>query len=509
MSNPTGMLLDESTEELEERQARIVWAAHILSYLTKQKPHVSLSHPPITDEEGDEDEEIDPNDLDTATEANAILTDSLSSIQSKFLDCIAQLLSPSKGWKYVTATAMRNDQEYTDIIVARNDCFLDQSFLWPKINNIFEFCIDLKNYIAMGSDGGKRHDNVLRLRLTQDLDASNDTTETLTWFEETAIGYCQLRVDHWTNQLHDILKSVSELPDWDRRRWPGHEQAINLWEELTRLIDDGGNRLKITELAYSCVSSTEVHFLLHVAFKPHIASKLWTCLKYLVRPLTDCRLLRQIAGRIPSLRNCSFSVLSSTPKVSFKPQYNVDITSAWTRLAAATPSPSDLKAIARFNEPFKRDSVRANSLHAEMQLFDYLQKKYIFSSLSSLALPYFGGSKKSCLLCEDFLHALSPPITTRGRHGVCYPAWGVPCSNKEQTLTALKGLEKNLVSRIETCLRDSKGARNVRATPPQVAQSSIVTGLSNMTLEGLQTREERAISAKKEEESRREERQIM
>ncbi|KAI1780279.1 hypothetical protein F4818DRAFT_435485 [Hypoxylon cercidicola] len=475
---------DENNEELEERQAHVVWAAHILSYLTKQKPHVALRQPPVANEEEGE-EEMEPNDLDTVTEANAVLTDSTTSIQSKILDCIAQLLSPSKGWNYVTATAMRDGIDSTEIIVARNDCFFDAPFERAR-TSISEFRFGLENYLSTGSHKGKKHLTKLMV-----------------------IEYCSTRVDYWINQLQDILGSVSKLPDWDRRRRPGHEQETSLWETLTEFLNqdpsqDSNQRNQIVQLAYDCVSSTEVHYLLHVAFNPQVASKLWTFLKYLARPITDCRLLRRIASRLPKFRNVRVSVVPPVPKTSIKPEYNVDITSAWTRLVSAPPSPSDLKVIVGLNDRFKRECVLANSLHAEMQLFDYLQK----DTLSILALPYFGCSKKSCLLCEDFLHALSPPIATRGRHGICYPAWGVPRSNSDDTLIALKGLEMDLASRIKTYLQDSKRGPAIR-TPLQVAQSSIVSGLSDMTIQELQWKEEQTVSAKQEEDSRREERRIL
>ncbi|KAI4860214.1 hypothetical protein F4820DRAFT_437501 [Hypoxylon rubiginosum] len=326
-----------------------------------------------------------------------------------------------------------------------------------------------------------------------------------------AVEYCSPRVDYWINQLHRVLQSVSELPDWDRRSWPGHEQATGLWGSFIEVLTNQGpsqdldhKRGLIVQLAYDCVSSTEVHFVLHVAFKPQIASKLWAVLKYLSRPIADCRLLRQITSRLPKFRDVRISVAPLVPKTSIKPKYKVDITSAWTQLASTPPSPSDLKAISGWNERFKRDCVRASSLHAEIQLFDYLQK----DTASTLVTPYFGCSKKSCLLCEDLLHALSPPIATRGRHGICYPAWGVPRSNSDETLIALTDLEMNLVSRIKAHLHNSKIGLGARA-PPQVAQSSIVTGLSGLTIQELQRREDQAVSAKQEEDSRIEQRRIV
>ncbi len=88
------------------------------------------------------------------------------------------------------------------------------------------------------------------------------------------------------------------------------------------------------------------------------------------------------------------------------------------------------------------------SLHAEMQLF----MRYEENATLTPTLYYFGYSKKACLLCDSFLQSLPSPIATRGRHGICYPAWGVPPLRSVGAEAALKELEKMLVSRIKTDL---------------------------------------------------------
>jgi len=101
----------------KEQIARIVWATHILWHLTKSRSHNELLLQP------DAGEEEEGGELDAETERATFIQGSRESIRSKFLDCIAQLLSPSKGWGSVAATALREREDFVEIDVARNDCF--------------------------------------------------------------------------------------------------------------------------------------------------------------------------------------------------------------------------------------------------------------------------------------------------------------------------------------------------------------------------------------------------
>lgn len=111
-------LSHESTPGPEEYIAHVVWAAHILSYLTKKRSHNELPQPQA---EGDED--LECSESDAETERTVFLQGPRESIRSKFLDCIAQLLSRSKGWENVTATALREREDFVEVDIARNDCF--------------------------------------------------------------------------------------------------------------------------------------------------------------------------------------------------------------------------------------------------------------------------------------------------------------------------------------------------------------------------------------------------
>ncbi|KAH6848437.1 hypothetical protein B0I37DRAFT_164088 [Chaetomium sp. MPI-CAGE-AT-0009] len=120
-------------------------------------------------------------------------------------------------------------------------------------------------------------------------------------------------------------------------------------------------------------------------------------------------------------------------------------------------------------------------------------------------MDYFGGSKKACLLCESFLQALARPVTTRGRHGICYPAWGVPPSTSPGTAAALNKLDKMLVSRVKSHLADS--ARfGKHLVAPAVHQSTVASAYSDLdVVQGLHLHHqiEAAQSARKAEQKLR------
>jgi hypothetical protein len=99
---------------------------------------------------------------------------------------------------------------------------------------------------------------------------------------------------------------------------------------------------------------------------------------------------------------------------------------------------------------------------------------------------YFGCSKKACLLYDDFLQSLPNPIATRGRHGICYPAWGVPPSRSVGAEAALKELEKMLVSRIKTDLY--AGPRDAFAGCPSLWVAFLLLGSNACRAVGRRTR---------------------
>jgi len=105
----------------QERVAHVIWAARILAYLSKAAGHPQPGD--SSNDEEDQHEDVLVEDLDAKTDIAASLTGTDDSIQTRVLDCIAQLFSPAKGWAHVTATAIRQHEDFVEIDIARNDSF--------------------------------------------------------------------------------------------------------------------------------------------------------------------------------------------------------------------------------------------------------------------------------------------------------------------------------------------------------------------------------------------------
>ena len=105
------------SDKYEECIAHVIWAAHILHYLVGERSQTRLLP------ELDDEEDFDGDELDVETENEVILTNSGDLVRSRFLDCIAELVSPSKGWDHVTTTGLRESMDSIEIDITRNDGF--------------------------------------------------------------------------------------------------------------------------------------------------------------------------------------------------------------------------------------------------------------------------------------------------------------------------------------------------------------------------------------------------
>ncbi|KAL7784097.1 hypothetical protein V8C37DRAFT_396383 [Trichoderma ceciliae] len=480
-------VLREAIPSSEERTARVFWSAHILFYLTKRRSHVELHQ---TDAVEEDEEEAEADDMDAETARTVTLHGSRESVNSKFLNCIAQLFSPSKGWEDVAATALREREDSVEVDVARNDCFGISRGKNPfELAGNFEgveaeYCRQLEKYLSTGGQQTPSRK-----------------------FELAAIAYTGKRVDYWVQQLQALLHTPAHGLEPIEANWSA---ATKIWMKLTQFLPRRKNvegpefRAQIVQLAYECVLCAEVGELLCAAFDAKVGSKIRYALKFVARPLTDCRMLWHIAGRYPRFREIRISLVSPRPQTSIGLEYRVDILQAWARLTTASLPAFERKVIGEFGKQFRQDCAEAYSLHAEIQLFMRSEDNPTLSP----TFPYYGCSKKACLLCESFLGALSDPITTRGRHGICYPAWGIPSSGSDRADMALKELEKVIISRIKTLLSSFVADRREYFMPP-VQQSTLVSDFSDSTIQHAVQREQMVKSAKEAEEAQRRKRLII
>lgn len=125
--------------------------------MARKRSHIELPQPGAEEEE----EVLECGDLDAETERTVVLQGPRESIRSKFLDCVAQLLSPSKGWESVAATALREQEDFVEIDVARNDCFGVARGSPPgqHVGNLrrgkADYCRKLENYLSTGTQPGR------------------------------------------------------------------------------------------------------------------------------------------------------------------------------------------------------------------------------------------------------------------------------------------------------------------------------------------------------------------
>lgn len=302
------------------------------------------------------------------------------------------------------------------------------------------------------------------------------------------------------------MKRIKEIlehrQNWYKQSELENQQTIETWTQFHTLLyqrcnDPAEFRQRIVQQAYDCTVSTEVYTLLHPDSNLQFESKLWRALRFLARPIIDCRVLRDVAKRQPQFQNIRIVPVPPMQKMSIGLEYQIDLCDAWTRLMSVSPS-ADI--VNKFSEQFKQDCTKSYSLHCEMQLFLHYEHK----TTPIPTLDYFGCSKKACLLCDTFLQSLLNPISTRGRHGICYAAWGVPQSESFVAKVALEKLESFLVSRIKKQLDSDK-----IGSMPAVPQSTFVSELSYLTLEDQLQRETDIKKAKQAEYEMREEKAIL
>jgi hypothetical protein len=100
----------------------------------------------------DDVEELgDGSDLEKISANNQLLTTGNEIIREKFLNCICDLLAHTKGPKFVTAAALRENEDSIEIDLARNDGF---------DANDDEYLSSLARFLAIEDEG--KHDKFNR-----------------------------------------------------------------------------------------------------------------------------------------------------------------------------------------------------------------------------------------------------------------------------------------------------------------------------------------------------------
>ena len=133
--------------------AHVVWAAHILSNLSGKHQSLGYTSEPDLDDDDDNDNRDENEDesivgADVKSDVNDELVPYAETPREKSLDCIAELLSPQKGWNYVTATALREHEDFVEVDIARNSGIED--------NEDKEYLVLLEKFMASHHEANGR-----------------------------------------------------------------------------------------------------------------------------------------------------------------------------------------------------------------------------------------------------------------------------------------------------------------------------------------------------------------
>lgn len=119
---------------IEYQLARTTWASHILGNVLRQVSQSSLAPP--DDDLLESEDDIPVDDLDARSTKIAILTNSPQKAGEKFLDCLAELMSPEHGWGAVVATSLWvGEHSTTHVLVAVNARFEKTTHNWEEIGD--------------------------------------------------------------------------------------------------------------------------------------------------------------------------------------------------------------------------------------------------------------------------------------------------------------------------------------------------------------------------------------
>lgn len=289
---------------------------------------------------------------------------------------------------------------------------------------------------------------------------------------------------------------------------PTHLQTVMLLQGFLNFklwrSEQKTRRREMVELAAAVTHSIETIQTTQAVLERMVPSidpsKLIRMWRVLARPVTNLRILSQIARLLPHFQNTIFLHIPCPAPLKLRDDQVPTIWEAWEYLGLPVKSDRRIpRALARKSGDFKRACRSDLFIHCEVQLLTRYEADISLSPTS----PYFGCSKKTCFLCEEVL-ALSPmKVRTRGRHGQCHPQWGVPLSTSEGTKKRLRELCRAIKQKILDRL-EPRGS-----TPLAINQSSAVSDLKTSDMRELvQQRRDREAAERKSQELR-EQRQIL
>jgi len=457
--------MQDSTGTEEVVFAHVIWAAHILWILSANRGQQSLIL-----EDLDDCFESDDDFGDDATDTGHpnLLTSYNEGLRIKFLNGLAELLSPAKGWNYVCATAIRAMRAMR----AR-----------PTRNTELHFGISLTSMTMKVTQLSLPlfASFVLTKAIERKLDTYRDRWDE---FLRATVTYNFRRIDKW---IDDVREKFGQEKDCQRKSTCGLDcrtEGPSDNNDLRELISILGT-VKTPDLRYRAVvfaeklSTSSCAELQNVMSQFAIGGKienLKRALAFLARPITILRLLIKTARLLPNFRNIQFQCLRPPKPIRIAKQFRVTAKEAWLALGLPDHPARLQKALERRMDNFKSLCSRPFSVHAEIQLL----LRYQENTGLLPTLDYIGCSKKACLLCEAFLQVSPQKFRVRGRHGGCYPAWGLSEAYLKPLCSILGNLGQLLKQRIVELLKTGSSTLG-QAVP----QSTIVSDFNSLDLKDM------------------------
>ena len=335
---------------------------------------------------------------------------------------------------------------------------------------------------------------VLTEAIEQKLDTYRDRWDE---FLRATVTYNFRRIDKWIDDARDTFRKsrvfdlLFEFENFGQERDHQRESTCVLdccpkgpldYSDLRELISILGSA-KTTDLRHRAVvlaeklpSCAELQNVMSQFAVGGEMENLNRALGFLGRPITILRLLIETARLLPNFRNIKFHCLEAPKPIRIAKQFCVTTKEAWLALGLPNHGAQLSKTLEGRMNDFKSLCSRPFSVHAEIQLLlRYQESPGIWPTLD-----YIGCSKKACLLCEAFLQLSPQKFRVRGRHGGCYPAWGLSEAHLKPLSSTLGYLSQLLKQRIVELLK--KGSTTLGQAVPQ---STIVSDFNNLDLKDI------------------------
>jgi OTT_1508-like deaminase len=335
-------------------------------------------------------------------------------------------------------------------------------------------------------------------------------------FLQATITYNFRRIDRWIDDAREALRKsriFDLLPEFEnsgqKKDHQGESSCVldcrtedpldhSDFRELIGILSTAKTpdlRFRAVVLAERLSSCAELQNVMSQFPVGGRMENLKRALGFLARPITILRLLIETARLLPNFRNIKFHCLEPTKPIRIAKRFRVTAKEAWLALGLPDHGPWLRKILEGGINSFKSLCSRPLSVHAEIQLLLHYQENPGLSPTSDC----IGCSKKACLLCEAFLQASPQKFRFRGRHGGCYPAWGLSEAHLKPLYSTLGYLSRLLKQRIIELLKTGS------STPGQaVPQSTIVSDFNNLDLKGIKDLENARRTSQNDREALRE-----